>query len=106
MFLKHQASLNAGETVMLKRAFKREAMNSGVRIKAYHANNVPFNSEEWKRDMLSKCQELALSGSGAEHQNGVAERSIKKIGSWARDMLLHMVLHWPERADPSSGDLH
>jgi hypothetical protein len=49
-FLKHQVLLNAGETVMTKRSYEREVMSSGVRIKAYHANNVPFNSEEWKRD--------------------------------------------------------
>jgi hypothetical protein len=72
IFLKHQVSLNAGKTIMRKKSFDREAMSSGVRIKAYHAAKVPFNSEEWKQYMVSKGQELSLSGTGSHHQNGVA----------------------------------
>jgi hypothetical protein len=84
-----------------KRAFERDAMSAGVRVKGYHADNVPFNAEEWKNDMRSKDQELSLSGTGAHHQNGVAERTIKTVVSWARAMLLHMVIHWPDQADLS-----
>jgi hypothetical protein len=80
IFIKNQVSLNAGETVMAKKAFEREAMSSGVRIRGYHANNVPFNSEAWRLDIESKGQELSLSGTGARHQNGVAERAISIMG--------------------------
>jgi hypothetical protein len=41
------------------------------------------------------------SGTGAHHQNGVAERAIQTVTSWARAMLLHAVLHWPDQADLS-----
>jgi hypothetical protein len=101
VFIKHQVTLNARETVMGKRTFKREAMSAGVRINSYYADNVPFNAEEWKNDMQSKDQELSLSGAGAHHQNGIAERMIKTVVSWARAMLLHMVIHWPDRSDLS-----
>jgi hypothetical protein len=48
IFLKRQVSLNTGKTVPLKKSFEREAMSSGMKIKAYHDDNVAFNSEEWK----------------------------------------------------------
>ena len=33
---------------------------------------------------------------GAHHQNGVAERAIQTVSSWAHTMLLHATIHWPE----------
>jgi hypothetical protein len=84
---------------MAKRMFERESMSNGVKIRGYHADNVPFNSMEWKNDINGKNQELTLSGTGAHHQNGIAKRTIKTVVSWARAMLLHAVLHWPEQAD-------
>ncbi|KAG7341235.1 reverse transcriptase RNA-dependent DNA polymerase [Nitzschia inconspicua] len=39
-----------------------------------------------------------LSGVGAHYQNGVAERSIQTVTQWARAMLLHLALHWPEQS--------
>lgn len=99
VFVKNQVSLNAGETVMAKRMFERDANNSGVQIKAYRADNVPFNCKEFLADIESKGQTISLSGVGAHHQNGVSERAIKTITSWARAMLMHMVIHWPDCSD-------
>jgi hypothetical protein len=48
---------------------------------------------------LSKDQTLDLSGVGAHHQNGVAERTIRTITSLARAMMLHMAFHWPEETN-------
>jgi hypothetical protein len=41
VFIKNQVSLNAGETVMAKRAFEREALSNGVIIRGYHTDNIP-----------------------------------------------------------------
>jgi hypothetical protein len=41
---------------------------------------------------------MSYSGVGAHHQNGVAERSIQTITSWARAMMLHSIIHWPGEA--------
>jgi hypothetical protein len=38
---------------------------------------------------------------GAHHQNGVAERAIQTVTWWARAMLLHSILMWPDQADLS-----
>jgi hypothetical protein len=35
------------------------------------------------------------------HQNGIAERSIQTVTRWARAMLLHSVIMWPDQADLS-----
>ena len=42
---------------------------------------------------------MTLSGVGAHHQNGIAERAIATVVSRARTMMLHAALHWPEMAD-------
>jgi hypothetical protein len=70
-----------------------------VRIKGYLADNLPFNSADFRADLTNKHQTIDFSGVGAHHQNGVAERSIKTITSLAHAMLLHMIFHWPVQAD-------
>jgi hypothetical protein len=99
VFVRNQVSLRAGETVIAKKAFESLANSFGVKVKGYHADNVPFDSVEFKADLLAKNQTLDLSGVGAHHQNSVAERAIKTITSLARSMMLHMSFHWPAQAD-------
>ncbi|KAG7349585.1 reverse transcriptase RNA-dependent DNA polymerase [Nitzschia inconspicua] len=98
IFLVNQISLRAGETLQSKLAFERFAHNCGHKLKSFRADNMPFNSQEFKTDLEAKNQELTLSGVGAHHQNGVAERSIQTVTQWARAMLLHLALHWPEQS--------
>jgi hypothetical protein len=59
---------------------------------------MPFNSKEFKEDLNTKDQTLSLLGIGAHHQNGVAERAIQTVTQWARTILLHQVLHWPDQS--------
>jgi hypothetical protein len=44
IFVQSQVSLNSGETTVLKKVFEAISTLYGVQVKAYHANNVPFNS--------------------------------------------------------------
>jgi hypothetical protein len=92
-------SLRAGDTIQAKRLLESMSASCGVRIKGYHADNVPFDSNEFKQELPSKNQTITLPGTGAHHQNGVAERAIRTVTSWARTMLQHMILHWPEMAE-------
>jgi hypothetical protein len=71
---------------------------SKPKLQSFRADNMPFNSKEFKSDLVTKGQTLSLSGVGAHHQNGVAERAIQTVTQWARSMLLHQVLHWPDQA--------
>ena len=41
---------------------------------------------------------IDYSGVGAQHQNGIAERNIKTIATWARANMLHAAYHWPQYA--------
>ena len=99
VYLRHQVSLRAGDTVLTKHAFEREALSMGVTIQAYRADNVPFGSNEFQADLEAQNQSITFSGTGAHHQNGVAERAIGTITRWARTMLLHSILHWPDQVD-------
>ena len=45
VYLKHQVSLTAGETLRAKKAFEQYASSFGVRVKHYRADNVPFRTD-------------------------------------------------------------
>jgi len=100
IFLQHQVSLQAGDTLKTKKLFERWAtQHGGVSIEKYHGDSGIFASAEFKSHLKLKGQTIDFSGTGAHHQNGVAKRSIKTIVEWARMMVLHAAIHWPERAD-------
>jgi hypothetical protein len=99
VYLRHQVSLRVGDTLRTKHAFERFAAEHGVKIRAYRADNAPFGAKEFIDDLAARGQDITYSGTGAHHQNGVAERAIQTVTSWARAMLLHAVLHWPDQAD-------
>jgi hypothetical protein len=76
-----------------KNTFEKGAAQFGVHIWTFKADNAPFSSIEFTNDVANKGQDIACSGVGSHHQNGVAERAIKTITSWARTMMLHAILH-------------
>ena len=97
----HQVSLRAGETLKCKSRLENIADGYGVQIKKYRSDNGIFTSNSWKQDCEMKHQTQEFSGVGAQHQNAVAERSIQTLSNWARAMMIHMALHWPNQADVS-----
>jgi len=42
---------------------------------------------------------MDFSGVGAHFQNGVAERAIQTVTTWARAMMMHQLQHWPDEFD-------
>jgi hypothetical protein len=103
IYLRHQVSLRVGETLVGKHAFEQFAADHGVTIRAYRADNAPFAAKEFLNDLEQHepKQMITYSGSGAHHQNGVAERAIQTVTRWARAMLLHACIHWPDQVDLS-----
>jgi hypothetical protein len=77
---------------------ERLAIEEGIHIRHYHADNGVFASDAFKHDCKFYSQKLSFSGVGAHHQNGVAERNIKTISQWARANMIHSAFHWPEFA--------
>jgi hypothetical protein len=71
-----QVSLRVGETLVAKHHFESIAREWGHSVKKYHADNAPFQAEEFVRDCTNQNQKISYSGVGAHHQNGVAERAI------------------------------
>jgi len=90
-------SLNAGETIMAKRKFECIAALYGVSIQSYHGDNVVFKSAEFKEELTLHQQTMSFSGTGAHHQNGIAECAIQQTTLWARAMLLHALIMWPHK---------
>jgi hypothetical protein len=99
--LVNQVSLRIGETIIGKRAFERFAARHGALIKQYRGDNHPFSTQEFL-DELELCeQDITYRGVGAHFQNGVAEQALQTVTSWARAMMMHQLLHWPEQFDPA-----
>ena len=101
MFVRHQVSLDASETVDAKRSVEREALAQGIYIKEYHSDNGIFSSRAFEESLVDNDQTIKKSGVGAKHQNAVAERAIGVVQNMARAMLLHLRLHWPDEFDPA-----
>jgi hypothetical protein len=65
IYLVNQTSLRAGETLQSKLAFERFAQTCGHKIRSFRADNMPFDSQEFKADLVTKGQKISLSGVGA-----------------------------------------
>jgi hypothetical protein len=89
-------SLRIGETLKTKHAFEALMKEHGFAVEEYLTDNAPFHAAEFLRDIKNNGQKIKYSGVGAHHQNCKAERSIRTVSQWARAMLLHHTLHWPE----------
>ena len=99
VFVKHQILLNAPETVRAKRSFERYCASKEVKVQKYWADNAPFGSAAFCNAITEEGQTISFSGVGAHHQNAVAKRSIGTIMRWAKTILLHSFIHWPEQSD-------
>ena len=102
VFIRNQTTLRAGDTVRSLREFERQALQHGVKFKKFHADNFPFDSQEFKDHLAERpgqSIDLEFSGVGAHFQNGVVERHLASIFYLARSCMLHQLLHWPEAFD-------
>ena len=74
-------------------------MTSGVKIKAFRADNGIFKSTEFRLKLQENNQSISFCGVGAHHQNGVAERYIRTMVEKARIVLLNAHARWPDHVD-------
>ena len=84
------------ETLQGKLAFERFALNRGVTVRAYHADNGIFKAHGWVKACHDQGQDLTFAAVGAHHSNGKAERRIRELQEMARTMLLHANKRWPQ----------
>jgi hypothetical protein len=88
-FIWLQKSISEEETLEGKKAFKRHCYLVDVQVKHYHADNVIFTSNGWRRSCADNVQKILFAGVSAHHQNGIAERRIRVLQEMARTMLIH-----------------
>ena len=94
LFIRHQLTTAASDTLHGKMLMESEAADVGVTIKGYHFDNGVFSSTEFHEHCKRLGQNFRFSGVGAHQQNGVAECSIQTITNMARANKLHATLHW------------
>ena len=99
IFLRNQVSLGIEETLLAKHQLERYADQFGVKVLSFRADNKPFDADKFVEDLLVQNQTITYSGVGAHFQNGVAERALQTITSWALAMMMHHMLHWPDQFD-------
>jgi hypothetical protein len=92
IFLVNQSSLRVEKPYNPKLHLKDSHKYTGISFGPF----MPFDSNEFEADLVPKGQDITFSGVGADHQNGIAERAIQTVTQWARLMLFHQALHWPE----------
>ena len=92
-----QVSLGAEDTIRAKLEFERFALSCDVSIRGYRTDNGIFTKLDFMREIADNHQNLTVSGVGAHHQNGVAERGIRTVVTKARSQLLHAQLRWPDQ---------
>ena len=94
-----QKSPSAEETVEGKIAFEKYALDRGVKVQNYHADNGIFRAHIWVNACRSNGQGLTFAAVNAHHQNGIAERRIRELQELARTMLIHATKRWPNVAE-------
>jgi hypothetical protein len=93
-----QKTSTADETIEGKIAFEKYALDRGVKILNYHADNGIFRANKWVDACRSQGQGLSFAAVNAHHQNGMAERRIGELQGLARTMLIHANKRWPKVA--------
>jgi len=73
-----------------------EAAHYGVTIDQYHTDNGIFTKMQFWDALSQADQKHTISGVGAHHQNGSAERAIKTIQDMTRSMMIHLSVHWTD----------
>ena len=101
IYIVHQVTFNASDTINAKVEFERHAMELGVTVDSYHTDNGVYKSKAFTEVLAQNYQSIRFSGVGAHWQNGVAEGAIRIVVNRARTMMLHAQLLWPETKDQS-----
>ena len=83
-------------TLDSKLAYERVAAAHGVKVKAYHADNLRFNDTKFTGSCINAGQQMSYCGVGAHHQNAVVESRIKQVCYGGRTILLHAKRKWPD----------
>ena len=76
-------------TLERKHDFEHLCATRGIKVKAYHADNVRCTECSFVNDVKRCFQRITFYGVGAHHQNGVSENTIKQLTLTACTMFVH-----------------
>eukprot|EP00804_Cyclotella_cryptica_P008162 CCRYP_004639-RA/>CCRYP_004639-RA protein AED:0.41 eAED:0.32 QI:0/0/0/0.66/1/1/3/0/424 len=96
IYIHHQLTTAASDTICGKMLLESEAADVGVTIRQFHSDNGVFSSKEFREHCTCFGQTLHFSGVGAHHQNAVTKRATQTVTNMARANMLHATLHWPD----------
>ena len=96
-----QLGFSSSETIRAKQNFEKLALDHGVIVSSYHADNGTFKANAFVSHIREHNQKIQYCGVNAHHKNAVAERSIRTVSECARALLLHAALHWKTGIDSS-----
>ena len=92
--VEHQLGFLAPETIRAKQNFEKMALDHGVLINEYRADNGTFKANEFVAHVREHSQKLSYCGVNAHHKNGVAERAVRTVSECARALMLYAACHW------------
>ena len=102
LHFEHQLGFSAVESIRAKQNFEQFALDSGVGVQKYLADNGAFKAKDFVQQIHEHEQSIHYCGVNAHHKNGVAERSIHTVSDTARAMILHSAAHWKNGIDASA----
>ena len=94
--VEHQLGFSASETLRAKQSFEKLALDHGVLINSYRADNGVFRANEFVAHIREQNQKLSFCGVNAHHKNRVAERAVRTVSECARALLLFAVCYWKD----------
>jgi GAG-pre-integrase domain len=95
-FIYLQNSTSSINTVAAKKEFERHALNVGIRVQRYHADNGRFIDSLWMDHLKTMNRTMTLCGVNAHHQNGKVEKRIRDLQDIARSSMLYAQNLWPD----------
>jgi len=99
--VEHQLGFSASETIRAKQNFEKTALDHGVIVSEYLADNGVFKANKFVKHIHERNQKIRYCGVNAHHQNGIAERSIRTVSEMSRALLLHASTKWKDGIDSS-----
>jgi hypothetical protein len=94
LHVEHQLGFSSSETIRAKQNYEQLALNHGVLVQDYMADNGVFKAKAFVQHIREQNQQVRYCGVNAHHKNSVAERSIRTVSEMARAMVLHSSVRW------------
>jgi hypothetical protein len=101
MHVEHQLGFSATETLRAKHNFEQLALEHGVVVTNYLADNGTFKARRFVDEIRNRSQLIRYCGVNAHHKNRCAKRAIRTVTEMSRAMILHASVHWKDKVEPT-----